>query len=83
MIADPDAALHSRGKEPGSRHYLSKAKDSQLFRGAGPHKDLVTRTVAGFDDFVTTVDNTVIIFTPGVDAPGKFSFSQFDLISSI
>ncbi len=29
------------------------------------NRDLVTRTVSGFADFVTTVGNTVMVFTPG------------------
>jgi hypothetical protein len=35
----------------------------------------VTRTVSGFMDFVTTVGNTVIVFTPQAAQPGTLTTS--------
>ena len=57
--AAPEGSFHGLNRgQIGNRH-----GDNNQLRGV----KYVTKTVAGFVDFVTTVGNTVMIFTPRVN----------------
>ena len=67
-IVTPSLVTASAAPE-GSFHGLNRGLDRDRQRGNNQLQGIkyVTKTVAGFVDFVTTVGNTVMIFTPRVN----------------
>ena len=64
------ALVTASASPEGSFHGVNEAPIPTRIRGNNQlhgNVKLVTKTVAGFVDFVTTVGNTVMIFTPRVN----------------
>ena len=66
------------GFEPESNHLqLQRLQNAQNWPPQNRQQNFVTKTVSGFMDFVTTVGNTVIVFTPAGLGGGYSEQNQF------
>ena len=60
----PKPSQLSVSTESSSSSSSSNNKENNNGGGGEPNPNLVTQTVYGFLDFVTTIGNTVMVFTP-------------------